>query len=254
MLSVQVPAEASVQLLEGYTASRMARLLESIPVEVSLGNPAAASLIDADGPADGVGRSYDGLHGIGWVSAGKLLARKRPHLVPVYDQVVKCALGAPTHWWMQMHEAMGDERLRSRIHAVRVEAEVPSHVSDLRVVDVVVWMAHHDAHGAGCPPTESTMTSTDDESALDRVRAAGGGELAQFVDTLLSERLRVRPCPDWTDRPGRASERRTPARDCGPASRVTPDQAPRCSPSSSRRMRQFPINGERSSRPKTATR
>jgi hypothetical protein len=38
---------------------------------------------------------------IGWVTAGKLLARKRPKLVPVYDGVVKCALGNPpkNHVW-----------------------------------------------------------------------------------------------------------------------------------------------------------
>ena len=34
-------------------------------------------------------------HGIGFVTAGKLMARKRPRLIPVYDDVVKCALDEP---------------------------------------------------------------------------------------------------------------------------------------------------------------
>lgn len=34
-----------------------------------------------------------------WVTANKLLVRKRPHLLPVYDSQVKAALGAPGGVW-----------------------------------------------------------------------------------------------------------------------------------------------------------
>jgi len=31
--------------------------------------------------------------------AGKLLARKRPSLIPVYDEIVRCAFGWPENIW-----------------------------------------------------------------------------------------------------------------------------------------------------------
>ena len=42
---------------------------------------------------------------MGWVTAGKLLARKRPRLIPVYDRVVRCALGRPAKPWRWLNDA-----------------------------------------------------------------------------------------------------------------------------------------------------
>ena len=46
---------------------------------------------------------------VGWVTAGKLLARKRPRLIPVWDNVVRCALGRPANAWIWL-----DDQLRGR--------------------------------------------------------------------------------------------------------------------------------------------
>jgi hypothetical protein len=63
----------------------------------------------------------------GWVTAGKLLARRRPHLVPVYDGVVKCGRGAaivvactPRGVDRPSHEG------RERLTELRIQARVPA--------------------------------------------------------------------------------------------------------------------------------
>ncbi|MFF7382730.1 DUF6308 family protein [Streptomyces griseoluteus] len=89
--------------------------------------------------------------GIGWVTTGKLLARKRPRLLPVYDNVVKCVLGRPRHFWLPLHTALRaeDRALHHTLLDLRKRAGVPETVSALRVCDVVLWMAHAKDHKAG---------------------------------------------------------------------------------------------------------
>ena len=158
MLSVSVPAEVSYQILHGALGENLSALLTKIPTDVSMGDPEAAEHLQDEAAASSAWRLLEEQHQIGWVTAGKLLARKRPKLIPVFDEVVRCALRGPKSWWLSLHgELHSGSRLRSRIAALRHKAEIPAHVSDLRVLDVVVWMAHADAHRrGGCVPTTSS--------------------------------------------------------------------------------------------------
>lgn len=152
-LSVQVPAEVSIQILHGRVGRRLNRLLEEIPTDVARGEEEAENHIHAEAPASLAWATLTELPGVGWVTAGKLLARKRPHLIPVYDEVVRCALGSPESLWTALHKALRAHRadLGERLRRLRAEAAVPSEVSDLRVIDVVVWMAHRRVHAPrGC--------------------------------------------------------------------------------------------------------
>ncbi|MEU3889709.1 DUF6308 family protein [Streptomyces sp. NPDC029041] len=85
--------------------------------------------------------------GIGWVTAGKLLARKRPLLLPVYDQVVRCILGRPV---VLARPAWCAECRQSRAAPPTVVPSAvrrpPATVSALRVCDVVLWMRHRTDH------------------------------------------------------------------------------------------------------------
>ncbi|MFC8094825.1 DUF6308 family protein [Streptomyces sp. NPDC057301] len=76
--------------------------------------------------------------GMGWVTAGKLLARKRPRLLPVYDQVVRCILGRSKSFWFDLHGALRayNHALHSELTALRHAADLPETVSALRVCDV----------------------------------------------------------------------------------------------------------------------
>ncbi|MFI0088080.1 DUF6308 family protein [Streptomyces bobili] len=86
--------------------------------------------------------------GIGWVTAGKLLARKRPRLLPVYDQAVRCILGRPKSFWLDLRGALraDNHALHRELMVLRQAADIPASVSALRVCDVVPWMHHRTDH------------------------------------------------------------------------------------------------------------
>lgn len=72
----------------------MSGLLSAIPRDIDMAD-AEADVLAEGSPADQAWHLLCAQHGVDWVIAGKLLARKRPRLLPVYDKVVRCALGRP---------------------------------------------------------------------------------------------------------------------------------------------------------------
>ncbi|SCL50723.1 DUF6308 family protein [Micromonospora chersina] len=154
LLSVQVPPRRALDLLQGQLGKDLGAQLARIPVDVELGADDALSLILEGGHADSAWRLLRNEVGIGWVIAGKLLARKRPKLVPVYDEVVSCAFGTGTGFWKWLHCKLREEGgiLTQRLRVVHEEADLPAAVGRLRVLDVVFWMRHRDVHrGSACP-------------------------------------------------------------------------------------------------------
>ena len=78
-----------------------------------------------------------------WVATHKLLARKRPGLFPIRDQVVSDALGlgARSAWWRPWWEALSGDSGKGIVRAtdeIRRRAGV-EHLSILRVLDVLIW-------------------------------------------------------------------------------------------------------------------
>lgn len=88
-------------------------------------------------------RELVGLPGIGETRATKLLARKRPHLVPIVDSVVRREVfGDSRRHWEPLHEALtanGCEWWKQLEHLHDV-AGLPDHVPVLRVLDVLAWI------------------------------------------------------------------------------------------------------------------
>jgi hypothetical protein len=150
-LSVNVPAKVALDLLEGSLGTQLSDLLRVIPASADMAEVDAEDLASGS-PADKAWHLLDDQFGVGWVIAGKLLARKRPRLLPVYDDVVRCALGHPSYFWLPLHAALraDDYALHRELKALRQAAEVPETVSPLRVCDVVVWMRHRLEH-RNCP-------------------------------------------------------------------------------------------------------
>jgi hypothetical protein len=126
-LSVTIPAEAALDLLEGRLGARLSDLLYEIPNRVDMAEADAADLAPGS-PADAAWRLLTGQPGIGWVTAGKLLARKRPRFLPVYDQVVRCVLGRPASFWLDLHAALraDDRALHHELVALRRSARIPA--------------------------------------------------------------------------------------------------------------------------------
>jgi hypothetical protein len=62
---------------------------------------------DMVGPKSHAGQLWSSLAELPWVSpmaTGKLLARKRPRLIPVLDRVLKASLERPNEgdWWLAL--------------------------------------------------------------------------------------------------------------------------------------------------------
>ncbi|MFJ3027183.1 DUF6308 family protein [Streptomyces tendae] len=150
-LSVTVPASVALDILEGRLGTRLSGLLQAIPRDIDMVD--ADALVVADGsPADQAWHLLRDQPDVGWVIAGKLLARKRPRLVPDYDRVVRCAVGRPPSFWLALHAALreDDAALHRQLLKLRQVAGVPKTVSALRVCDAAVWMNHR-AVGHACP-------------------------------------------------------------------------------------------------------
>ncbi|MET7694997.1 DUF6308 family protein [Streptomyces sp. NPDC005483] len=151
-LSVTVPAPVALDILEGRLGARLSGLLQAIPRDMDMVEAAVSDLAPGS-PAARAWELLEGQSDVGWVIAGKLLARKRPRLLPVYDKVVRCALGRPRpSFWLALHAALreNDAALHRQLLELRRVAGVPETVSVLRVCDVVVWMGHR-AEGHACP-------------------------------------------------------------------------------------------------------
>ncbi|MDT0434969.1 DUF6308 family protein [Streptomyces sp. NPDC005840] len=152
-LSVSVPSRVALDLLEGGLGRDLRELLRRVPRDLDMADAARTDL-DRNSPAHAAWELLRGQDKVGWVVAGKILARKRPRLVPVYDSVVRCALGAPREFWLGLHGALrADGRaLHTGLLELRDRAGVPGTVGALRVCDVLIWKHHRDTHRKrGCP-------------------------------------------------------------------------------------------------------
>ncbi|MFC7489438.1 MULTISPECIES: DUF6308 family protein [unclassified Knoellia] len=78
---------------------------------------------------------------VGHTIASKLMARKRPRLVPIYDDVLRQVMGLDKAHWLPLNAALraGNQALHHRLLALRDKAELPASVSALRVLDVIAW-------------------------------------------------------------------------------------------------------------------
>lgn len=77
------------------------------------------------------------------MTAHKLLARKRPHLLPVYDSVLRDALqGSTRAFWLPLRNELLQQggALVDRLAQLRDDAGLPPETPLLRVLDVAVWM------------------------------------------------------------------------------------------------------------------
>jgi hypothetical protein len=141
LLSVHVPGDAVLRLL-GPSASELSNHLAMIPTN--------RELRDADdseiGPQSSADKLWNAVRaaGVGPVTTSKLLARKRPKLLPVKDSVVTAVLGHPrsVSFWRTLREHLNahDGRLHTHLLAAREAAGLGEHISVIRCFDVVVWM------------------------------------------------------------------------------------------------------------------
>lgn len=140
MLSVEIPPPAVIEILVR-RAGELSSLLEQIPVDVDL-HEAPAAMVGKDSASWALWDALNAIPGIAWVSAGKLCARKRPRLLPVYDAYVKHVVGAPDNFWEALRQTLSDNEaaLAKRLRRIG-DAAGATDLSILRVFDVIAWRA-----------------------------------------------------------------------------------------------------------------
>lgn len=88
--------------------------------------------------------------GVGKTRTSKLLARKRPRLIPIWDSVISNVLGLPEtkDMWKIFHAALtedmshlgGSTNLDERLGELGDLAGVSNRYSRLRILDILAWM------------------------------------------------------------------------------------------------------------------
>jgi hypothetical protein len=137
-LSVEVRSEAAAKLLVTET-ERFNSLLRQIPRALDIWD-AGRLILGPGSPADDLHAALKDLPDVGPVTAGKLMAAKRPRLIPIFDERVEKLLEPRGGlFWVSMHDELSDKADRAAIAEVCKNA--PPHVVLLRRIDVAIWMA-----------------------------------------------------------------------------------------------------------------
>ncbi|MEV6873972.1 DUF6308 family protein [Amycolatopsis sp. NPDC051128] len=139
-LSISDLANVAVDTTITYAAG-IAELLEQIPTSLAM-HEAPWTTYAPGSPASRLWWLFKRCGGKDrWVTANKLLARKRPHLLPVYDSQVKAILDAPNSVWACLWTwFQGDSRRAEAVAELRDEAGGIQDISLLRCLDVILWM------------------------------------------------------------------------------------------------------------------
>jgi hypothetical protein len=132
LLDVNPPAAVVRELLPGgRLANHTSALLARVPLGVALWE-----VTDTD-PAwsKALWSLLKDAPGVGSTIAGKIVARKRPELIPIVDSVVtgrlECVTGT---YWTTFRQILRDHGRRARI------ASLAPHTPVLRALDTLMWM------------------------------------------------------------------------------------------------------------------
>ena len=154
-LNVDVPARAALWIMSPEGQAQTSALLEGIPNGVDIWKPEVENAFADDGKLQ---QLWDCLGKANWPAAAsggglggstkrsKLIAAKRPRLVPVLDRVVKDTLPKSDNYWRAFQAALRDESCRESLTLATNHDCVPSGVSLLRRIDIVIWMNNHEKH------------------------------------------------------------------------------------------------------------
>lgn len=140
MLAVEVPGKAALDVLV-HRRDALSANLARISTATAFADLAADDL----GPGSAIRELYEELvtiPDIGTTTATKLMARKRPHVVPILDSVITAELGIvrgeywrPLHAWLT---ADGHARYEHLV-TLREQSQIGDDISVLRVFDVLAW-------------------------------------------------------------------------------------------------------------------
>lgn len=155
-LQISVPRTAGVGIL-GAERTRITELLAQIP-DVKLEELSSEKFdrhLGPDSPAQALwdllcrNKPGDSKWGVGATTASKIMARKRPGLIPIQDSVVDGVISRGKNnawelWWQAFREDKENKELVSRAETFREHiadlGTTSPQLSTLRIFDVVLWM------------------------------------------------------------------------------------------------------------------
>lgn len=138
MLSVDIPAPTAAWIL-GEGQRHISALLRSMPTDAHLADPDVD--ISRNGPAWELWDLLSSGRDMGPTKTSKLMAAKRPSLIPISDSVVRAALEGQGTWsnWRAYLQSGEWKEARPGVRAAAIEAG-GADLSDLRVLDIIIWM------------------------------------------------------------------------------------------------------------------
>jgi hypothetical protein len=143
MLSVNIPPSASRWIL-GEGRARLDNLLREIDAETTISSPLAD--LGKESFAWELWNEIHSLPDVGETKTSKLLATKRPFLFPIFDRHVSVALriSPNSYWqpWQQFMQSENGERAARTVTQMAASLN-KSHLSPLRLLDIIVWMQRH---------------------------------------------------------------------------------------------------------------
>lgn len=142
-LSVKIPGRAAIRLLDESNAVRISRLLEDIPADLDLVDIPSEALTGKSSASQLWALFRAAKDGIGRTKTSKLLAAKRPRLLPIWDSFVEEATGLDTSdYWRKFQTALraDDRAIWHWLTTLKREVSVlPAEVTPLRVLDILLW-------------------------------------------------------------------------------------------------------------------
>lgn len=146
LLSVDVPARVSRWLLSPEGRGVVTRHLAAVPTDVDIWQD--ADLMERGGHLWTLWNILDRAswpgarqgNGMGATTISKLLAAKRPRLVPITDYVVQDTLPPVKNYWADFFAALADEVVRDQVDVAT--ATPRTGLSLLRRIDISLWMRY----------------------------------------------------------------------------------------------------------------
>lgn len=118
-------------------ATEVCDLLSQIDSKTDLWAEDGGEQLDASLP---LWKLLDSLDAVGDTKASKLLARKRPRLIPITDSIIASAVGTPGRTWPTLRLCFQDGLFRERLENLRPDGA--EGISLLRIFDVAIWMLY----------------------------------------------------------------------------------------------------------------
>lgn len=143
-----MPIKAGIGLL-GEFAGEIRECLKDIPNDRSLAELSDDEYRTILGEGSPAWRLWDIIRangrekwGVGSTRASKLMARKRPRLIPIEDSVVNRVIGfkGGDSWWLWREALTGNKDKVERMAAVVRRAAGRHDLTTLRALDVALWM------------------------------------------------------------------------------------------------------------------